>query len=435
MAATIYALSTPPGISAVAIIRISGPDSFRAVGKLCKQKTAFKLDKRKTHLRKIFSHDGKLLDEGFVICFDKGRSVTGEDMAEFQLHGSNIVVNTVLNALSKLSYTRLAEPGEFTKKAMENNKIDLFQAEGLSDLLAAETEAQQEQALTTYSGYMSERIGGWKESVVKMLSIVETVIDFSDDVDTSDFVNSLKGDLKDLEEELIKEKMGFKAAESLRDGFEVAFVGEPNVGKSTILNYLAKRNLAITSEVSGTTRDIIELRFNLEGLPITFLDTAGIRYTEDEIEKVGVNNSIERVNRSDVRVFLTRNNQEINKFGVKHLKTDIVLRPKGDLSGSEPSISGKTGKGFDYLLKSLKKRFENKTREASCITRTRHLEKVLRCLKNIKSIRKKIENKNYEVEIIAEEFRDTLRNFDGLLGFVDTEEILGEIFANFCIGK
>jgi len=435
MPATIYALSTPPGISAVAIIRISGPDSFRVVGRLCKLKNPFKLDKRKTHLRKIFSHDGKLLDEGFVVCFDKGRSFTGEDMAEFQLHGSNIVVNTVLNALSKLSYTRSAEPGEFTKKALENNKIDLFQAEGLSDLLAAETEAQQEQALTTYSGYMSKRIGGWKESVVKMLSIVETVIDFSDDVDTSDFINSLKGDLERLEEELIKERVGFKAAESLRDGFEVAFVGKPNVGKSTILNYLAKRNLAITSKVSGTTRDIIELRFNLEGLPITFLDTAGIRHTEDEIEKVGVNNSIERVNRSDVRVFLTGNNQEIKNFGVKHLKTDIVLRPKGDLSGSEPSISGKTGKGFNYLLKVLKKRFDNKTREASFITRTRHLEKVLCCLKNINSIQEKIENQNYEVEIIAEEFRNILRNFDGLLGLVDTEEVLGEIFANFCIGK
>ena len=438
MSATIFALSTPPGISAVAIIRISGPDSFKAVGRLLGKKKPFKpvvSHIRKVHLRKIFSIEGRLLDRGLVILFEKGRSFTGEDMAELQLHGSHIVVGTVLESLAGLGYARLAKPGEFTKKALENNKITLSEVEGLSDLLVAETEAQQEQALNIYSGSLSEKINGWKERTTKILSVVEASIDFSDEVDSYRLVNSLIHDLEILETELIEEKEGFKLAESIRGGFEVALVGKPNVGKSTLLNGLAKRKLAITSEITGTTRDIIELRYNLDGLPVTFLDTAGIRHTNDKIEKIGVINSIDRVNNSDVRVFLTNDKEEIRSFGVKYLKSDIVLRPKGDLPGSEPSISGKTGKGFEDLLRNLKKIFGDKVRKASTITRTRHLEKIVSSLDHLRTIRVYMEEKNYENEIIAEELRTILRNFDGLLGGVNTEEILGEIFTSFCICK
>tara|TARA_X000000368_G_C23036322_1_gene714734 strand:+ start:877 stop:2193 length:1317 start_codon:yes stop_codon:yes gene_type:complete len=438
MSATIFALSTPPGISAVSIIRISGPDTFRAVGRLLGLKKPCKMvfsQLRKVHLRKIFSIEGRLLDEGLVILFEKGRSFTGEDMAELQLHGSHIVIKTVLESLTSLGYARLAKPGEFTKNALENNRLSISEVEGLSDLLVAETEAQQEQALNIYSGSLSKKINSWKERTTRILSSFEAAIDFSDEVNSYSLVNGVIHDLKILETELVEEKEGFKSAESIRGGFEVALVGKPNVGKSTLLNGLAKRKLAITSEITGTTRDIIELRYNLDGLPVTFLDTAGVRHTDDEVEKIGVSNSIDRVNNSDVRVFLTNDKEEIRSFGVKYVKSDIVLRPKGDLPGSEPSISGKTGKGFEVLLETLKKTFSDKVRKASNITRTRHLEKIISCLDHLKTIRVYMEEKNYEDEIIAEELRTILRNFDGLLGVVNTEEILGEIFNSFCIGK
>ena len=435
MTPTIFAVSTPQGVSAISIIRISGPESFKAADKLFRLDKSVSLEMRKTYLRKVFSKTGRLLDECLVIFFEKGKSFTGENMVELHLHGSHIVVKTVLESLSELNYLKQAEAGEFTKKALENNKLNLFEVEGLSDLLVAETEAQQKQALNTYSGVMSKKIEGWKNIITKMLSLVEASIDFSEEVNNNDIVNSIRPYLKDLQKELNSEKDGFKAAESIRDGFEVAFVGKPNVGKSTILNRLARRNLSITSEISGTTRDIIELRFNLNGIPITFLDTAGIRYTKNKIEKIGVSNTIDRVNNSDIRVFLTENKEEIKSYGVNFLDSDLIIRPKGDIFGSEPSISGKTGKGFDFLLERLKVNFQKKIKQASLISRTRHLEKVVWSLKHLKKIATHMDNDCFEIEIIAEEFRNILRNFDGLLGLVDTEDILGEIFSNFCIGK
>ena len=438
MSATIFALSTPPGISAISIIRISGPDTFKAVGRLLGLQKPFKplnSQFRKAHLKKIFSLEGQLLDQGLVILFERGKSFTGENMAELQLHGSHIVVKTVLEALSRLGYTRLAKAGEFSKKALENNVLSLSEIEGLSDLLVAETEAQQKQALNVYSGLLSEKINFWKKKTTKILSIVEASIDFSDELDSCDLLKNLNHEIKILETDLVKEKEGFKSAESIRGGFEVALVGKPNVGKSTLLNLLAKRNLAITSEISGTTRDIIELRYNMDGLPITFLDTAGVRHTYDKIEKLGVINSINRVNNSDIRIFLVNERDEIKGFGVKRLESDIVLRPKGDLPGSEPSISGKTGKGLDFLLKKLKKIFADKVKKSSSITRTRHLEKVVSSLEHLSTIRVHMGKRDIDPEIISEELRSILKNFDGLLGGVNTEEILGEIFAGFCIGK
>ena len=370
-----------------------------------------------------------------LFFFEANKSFTGERMVELHLHGSPSVIRTVLGTLSKLKYLRAAEAGEFTKQALENNRLNIFEAEGLSDLLFAETEAQQQQALNVYSGLISDRISKWKSLVVKMLSLVETAIDFSDEVEIENVSNLLRIDSQKLENFLVGERDGFKAAESIRDGFEVAFVGSTNVGKSTLINSLARRNVAITSGVSGTTRDIIELKFNLNGLPVTFLDTAGLRFTKDSVEKIGVANSIDRANNSDIRIFLVDDIGEIKSFGVTHKHSDIILRPKGDLPGREPSISGKTGKGLDLLLKALSETLENKASEASSITMLRHLEKVKSSLASIEKLKNQIDSDYPEIEIIAEELRNILRSFDGLLGLVDTEEVLGEIFANFCIGK
>ncbi len=435
MSSTIFALSTVPGISAIAIVRLSGPDSFKAAGVLCGFKQPVISEMRRTYLRKIYSDEGRLLDEGLVVFFDANKSFTGERMVELHLHGSQAVIRTVLVSLSKLEYMRAAEAGEFTKQALENNRLNIFEAEGLSDLLLAETEAQQQQALNIYSGLMSDRISRWKSLVIKMLSLVEAEIDFSDEVEVGNIANLLRTDLKTVENFLVGERDGFKAAEAIRDGFEVAFVGSTNVGKSTLLNNLARRNVAITSGISGTTRDIIELRFNLNGLPVTFLDTAGLRLTKDSVEKIGVANSIDRANRSDIRIFLVDDIEEIKGFGVYRKRSDIILRPKGDLPGKEPSISGRTGKGVESLLNTLTETLEKKTNEASSITKLRHLEKVNSGLKGIGLVKIQIESDSPEVEIIAEELRNILRSFDGLLGLVDTEEVLGEIFSNFCIGK
>ena len=435
MSGTIFALSTVPGISAIAIIRLSGPNSFKAAGVLCDYNQPLISEMRRTHLRKIYSNEGKLLDEALVVFFEANKSFTGEKMVELHLHGSQIVIRTVLDSLSNLPYLRAAEAGEFTKKALENNRLNIFEAEGLSDLLLAETEAQQQQALDIYSGLISERISTWKSLVIKMLSLVETAIDFSDEVEIENITNLLSSDLQSIENFLVYERDGFKAAEAIRGGFEVAFVGGTNVGKSTLLNSLARRNVAITSGISGTTRDIIELRFNLNGLPVTFLDTAGLRLTKDSVEKMGVANSIERANNSDIRIFLVEDIEEIKSFGVLCKNSDIILRPKGDLPGKEPSISGKTGKGVELMLKALSETLGYRAKEASSITTLRHLEKVNASLKSIELVKTQIETDCPEIEIIAEEFRSILRSFDGLLGLVDTEEVLGEIFANFCIGK
>ena len=435
MSATIFALSTAPGISAIAIVRLSGPNSFKAASVLCGSKQLMISEMRRTHLRKIYSDEGKLLDEAVIVFFDANKSFTGERMVEFHLHGSQVVIRTVLSSLSKLEYLRAAEAGEFTKKALENNRLDIFEAEGLSHLLLAETEAQQEQALNVYSGLMSDRVSKWKSLIIKMLSVVETMIDFSDEVEIENIANLLRTDLQSIESLLVDERDGFKAAEAIRDGFEVAFVGRTNVGKSTLLNSLARRNVAITSAVSGTTRDIIELRFNLNGLPVIFLDTAGLRLTKDSVEKIGVANSIARANKCDIRIFLVEDIEEIKSFKVLRKCSDIILRPKGDLPGREPSISGKTGKGVDLLLQTLTATLKNKVNGASSITTLRHLEKVKSSLTSIELVKKQIESDCPEIEIIAEDLRNILRSFDGLLGLVDTEEVLGEIFANFCIGK
>ena len=435
MSATIFALSTVPGISAIAIVRLSGPNSFKAAGFLCGVNQPVISEMRRTYLRKIYSDEGKLLDEALVVFFEANKSFTGERMVELHLHGSQAVIQTVLSSLSKLKYMRAAEAGEFTKQALENNRLNIFEAEGLSDLLIAETEAQQQQALNIYTGIMSDSVSKWKSLVIKMLSLVESAIDFSDEVEIESVANLLKTDLQTIESFLVDERDGFKAAEAIRHGFEVAFVGSTNVGKSTLLNCLARRNVAITSEISGTTRDIIELRFNLNGLPVIFLDMAGLRLTKDNVEKIGIANSIDRANKSDIRIFLVDDIEEIKSFGVLRKHSDIILRPKGDLPGREPSISGKTGKGVDLLLKALTETLKNKANEAGSITTLRHLEKVESSLTSIKVVKNQIESECQEIEIIAEELRNILRSFDGLLGLVDTEEVLGEIFANFCIGK
>ena len=435
MKKTIFALSTPESVSAIAVIRISGPDTLNALGLLCRcNVTCFK-KKRTLYLKKIYSSDNSLLDEALVVSFEENKSFTNEQMAELHIHGSIIVIKTVMETLSKMSFLRQAFPGEFTQRALENNKLNLTQVEGLSDLLQAETEYQQKQALDTYTGKTNKKIIKWKNDVLKTLSLIEANIDFYEDVDDTDIIKKVTKSILCLEKDLIKEKKGFKFSESLRSGFIVSIVGKPNSGKSTLINKLAKRDVAITSRISGTTRDIIELRYNLDGIPIVFLDTAGIRKSKNTIEKIGISNSLKKANKSHLRVILSENIEEVLSLGLKKSSLDIVLRPKGDLKGSEPSISGKTGKGIENLLQQIKEKLYSKKITSTVINRTRHLERVNVCINNINNIKELVSRDIIELELLANELRGIILNIDGLLGLIDTESMLGEIFSNFCIGK
>ena len=435
MKKTIFALSTPESVSAIAIIRISGPDTLNALCMLCRCNVKSFKKKRTLILKKIYSSDNILLDEALVVSFDENKSFTNEQMAELHIHGSIIVIKTVMETLSKLPFLRQAFPGEFTQRALENNKLNLTQVEGLSDLLKAETEYQQKQALDNYTGKTNKKIIKWKNKVLKILSLIEANIDFYEDVDDPDIIKKVTKSILCLEKDLIKEKKGFKFSESLRSGFIVSIVGKPNSGKSTLINKLAKRNVAITSRISGTTRDIIELRYNLDGIPIVFLDTAGIRKSKNKIEKIGISKSLKKANKSDLRVILSENIEEVLSLGLKKSSLDIVLRPKGDLKGSEPSISGKTGKGIENLLQQIKEKLYSKKITSTVINRTRHLERVNVCINNINNIKELVSRDIIELELIANELRGIILNIDGLLGLIDTESMLGEIFSNFCIGK
>ena len=435
MKKTIFALSTPESLSAIAIIRISGPDTLNALGLLCRCNISSFKKKRTLTLKKIYSSDNVLLDEALVVSFEENKSFTNEQMAELHIHGSIIVIKTVMETLSKMPFLRQAFPGEFTQRALENNKLNFTQVEGLSDLLQAETEYQQKQALDTYTGKTNKKIIKWKNEILKTLSLIEANIDFYEDVDDTDLIKKVTKSILSLEKDLITEKKGFKFSESLRSGFIVSIVGKPNSGKSTLINKLAKRNVAITSRISGTTRDIIELRYNLDGIPIVFLDTAGIRKSKNKIEKIGISKSLKKANKSHLRVILSENMEEVLSLGLKKSSLDIVLRPKGDLKGSEPSISGKTGKGVENLLQLIKERLSSKKITSTVINRTRHLERVNVCINYINNLKELISRDVIELELLANELRGIILNIDGLLGLIDTESMLGEIFSNFCIGK
>ena len=435
MKKTIFALSTPESLSAIAIIRISGPDTLNALGLLCRCNISSFKKKRTLTLKKIYSSDNALLDEALVVSFEENKSFTNEQMAELHIHGSIIVIKTVMETLSKMPFLRQAFPGEFTQRALENNKLNFTQVEGLSDLLQAETEYQQKQALDTYTGKTNKKIIKWKNEILKTLSLIEANIDFYEDVDDTDLIKKVTKSILILEKDLITEKKGFKFSESLRSGFIVSIVGKPNSGKSTLINKLAKRNVAITSRISGTTRDIIELRYNLDGIPIVFLDTAGIRKSKNKIEKIGISKSLKKANKSHLRVILSENMEEVLSLGLKKSSLDIVLRPKGDLKGSEPSISGKTGKGVENLLQLIKERLSSKQITSTVINRTRHLERVNVCINYINNLKELISRDVIELELLANELRGIILNIDGLLGLIDTESMLGEIFSNFCIGK
>jgi tRNA modification GTPase len=426
---TIYALATARGRSGLAVVRISGPVAYAAGQALCDRLPAFRV----AGLRRL-SWGGELLDEALVLCFAEGASFTGEPVVELQLHGGPAVVGAVLRALAEQPGLRLAEPGEFTRRALENGVLDLTQVEGLADLIDAETEAQRRQAVRVLSGSVGQRVEGWRRDLIRAGALLEATIDFADEdvpVDVSPEVLAL---IDGLMADLGREAAGVKAAERIRDGFEVAIVGAPNAGKSTLLNQLAGREAAITSEIAGTTRDVIEVRMEIAGLPVTFLDTAGLRDTDDRLERAGIDRALARAEAADLRLFLT---DDASIQGLEPRGDDLVVLGKADTRSSISglAVSGRTGAGVAALMDRIGEILEVRVASAGALIRERHRVAVTGAIAALAEARAEVVRGDSRVELAAEYLRAAVRALDALVGRVDVDDLLGEIFASFCIGK
>lgn len=427
---TIFALATARGKAGIGVIRLSGPRAFSAG-----QKVAGALpDHRKTTLRVLRNADGLALDQALVLAFSAPNSFTGEDVVEFHIHGSPAAANAVLLELSKFEGLRLAEPGEFTRRALENDRLDLAQVEGLSDLLNAETEAQRRQAFRVLSGHLGVLAEQWRTGLIRAAALIEATIDFADEdvpVDVSPEVIAIcDGVLGDLNREIA----GSTVAERVRDGFEVAIIGAPNVGKSTLLNTLSGREAAITSDIAGTTRDVLEIQMDLRGLPVTILDTAGLRDSADTVEKIGVSRAIERARTADIRVFLMDDLDE--DLPVEKQPGDITVLSKADLRQTgEFAISGKTGAGVDALVERICETLEHRAAAVGTATKERHRLAMIRAVESLDRAKALVMRGPADYDIGAEELRNAIRALDSLVGRVDVEQILDEIFASFCLGK
>lgn len=426
---TIFALASAQGKAGVAVIRLSGPHAHVAAVRIA----GGELPPRGMRMRSLRALDGSVLDDGMVLTFQAPASFTGEDVVEFQIHGSTASANAMLRCLSEVDDLRLAEPGEFTRRALENGKLDLAQVEGLADLIDAETEAQRVQAQTILSGALGALAERWRRDLIRAASLLEAVIDFADEEVPTDVTSEVRTLISGVMVDLEREADGVKIAERIRTGFEVAIVGLPNAGKSTLLNALAGREAAITSEYAGTTRDVIEVRMDLAGLPVTLLDTAGLRETDDHVENLGIELARKRADSADLRVFLTDSPDDL---GIPMQDGDIQVLPKSDLrEDSIGGISGKTGQGIDQLISGISRKLSERTAKSGIATRERHRMAMSKALHALKAAQAVLESGPDLYDIAAEELRTAIRALESLVGRIDVETLLDEIFSSFCLGK
>ncbi len=430
---TIYALASARGKAGVAVVRISGPQAHFALSMMADVPKARQASLRKLHWQDV------LLDEALVLVFEEGASFTGEASVELQLHGGQAVVAAVLAALSGIDGLRPAEAGEFTRRALENGCLDLTQVEGLADLIDAETEAQRIQSLRVLSGAIGEKVETWRRDLIRAAALLEATIDFADEDLSVDVMPEVRGLLEGLLTQLKAEAASVKIAERIREGFEVAIVGRPNAGKSTLLNAFAGRKAAITSEIAGTTRDVIEVRMDVDGLAVTFLDTAGLRDTEDVVEALGVDLAIQRAEAADVRIFLMDGVADIP--AVDPQAGDLIVLGKADtveigaVNRYEHHVSGLTGQGVSNLLDKVSQVLLTRSAGAGTMTRERHRLAIGHAVGALEAAMSELQRPFMVVEVAAEELRSASRALEVLLGRIDVETVLGEIFASFCIGK
>ena len=442
---TIYALSTGSGISGLAVIRISGKDTKVAVHKI----TGRNLPKPRTAVIRKFNNinDNQLIDEGILLWFPGPTSYTGEDMAEFHVHGSRAVINEIQNSLSKIPNLRLAEAGEFTKLAFQNGKINLLKAESIADLISSETEIQRQQAIKVMSGKSSDKFNSLRNRLLKILSRVEAKIDFPEDDLPEDILLNIHTEAKSIRQEIKKILNDQKVGERIREGFKISIVGPTNAGKSSLLNYLSKKDAAIVSEIAGTTRDIIEAHLNLDGYPVVISDTAGIRSSKDEIEKKGIKLALKNAENADLNIIVIEpKSTDFTYFlNDKISKKAILVINKMDLGIDEISneikkydpiyISVKEETNLDKLIDLIKQNLKNKfiSSEDIYITRERHRINLEKCFESLKNFEEKKSLEDFDKA--AEDLRLATRYLGIIVGKVDIEEILGSIFDDFCIGK
>jgi tRNA modification GTPase len=424
MSDTIHALATARGRAGLAVVRVSGPQA----GAVCTALCGLVPPARRATLRNI-SWQGEAIDQALVVFFAEGASFTGEAVVEFHIHGGPAVAQALLRALAESGQSRLAQAGEFTRRALDNGVLDLTQVEGLADLIDAETEAQRKQALRVLSGQIGQRVSNWRARLVRAAALIEVTIDFADEDVPVDVTPEVRDLLQGLLVEIEREAAAVAQAERIRDGFEVAILGEPNAGKSTLLNRLAGREAAITSEIAGTTRDVIEVRMDLDGLAVTLLDTAGLRNSDDPVEREGIRRAVDRAEAADLRIFLGP-----DPGLVAPREGDLIVAAKADLGGAPGlAVSGKTGAGIDALLAEISRGLSDKVAGAGIMVRERHR---LALEQGAGAIRVVLAGLGKALpEIAAEELRRAIRALDALVGRVDVDELLGEIFASFCIGK
>ena len=442
---TIYALSTGPGISGVAIIRISGSET-KLVIELLTGKPA--PQPRLATLRKINKIDtSELIDEGIILWFPGPESYKGEDMAEFHIHGSKAVIDTLHNSISKVENCRLAEPGEFTKLAFQNGKINLLKAESIADLISAETEIQRQQAIEIMNGKSADKFNELREKLLKILSNVEAKIDFPDENLPEDILKNIKKISHEVILDIKKILDDQRVGERIREGFKIAIIGPTNAGKSSLLNYLSNRDAAIVSESAGTTRDVIETHLNIDGYPVIISDTAGIRESKNEIEKKGIKLALKKAEDADLKLIVIDAKSLDFKGVLKELMDEnaILVVNKSDLLNADLNleiknfehvlISVKNNLNLENLILKIKNKLKNQfiSSDDILITRERHrhhLEQSLNYLNNFEE-----KNEADDFDKAAEDLRLATRHLGMIVGKVDVEEILGSIFNDFCIGK
>jgi tRNA modification GTPase len=442
---TIYALSSGPGVSGIAVIRISGQETSKAIELLTGKPVP---NPRVATLRKINKiNTSELIDEGIILWFPGPESYTGEDMAEIQVHGSKAVIDALHSSISNIENCRLAEPGEFTKLAFQNGKINLLKAESIADLISSETEIQRQQAIKIMNGKSADQFNFLREKLLKILSHVEAKIDFPDEDLPNDILKEIQKSSDDVLKNIEKILNDQKVGERIREGFKIAILGPTNAGKSSLLNHLSNRDVAIVSEIAGTTRDVIETHLNIDGYPVIVSDTAGIRESKNEIEKKGIKLSLNRAEEADLKlVVVDAKNLDFTDVlkGLLDQNAILVINKSDLLEGDiDPEIkklnhvliSIKENLNIDELILKIKNNLKNKfiTSDDILITRERHRQHLEQSLEHLKNFNKKNEVEDFDKA--AEDLRLATRHLGMIVGKVDVEEILGSIFNDFCIGK
>ena len=430
---TIFSSASSPQKSAIKIIRVSGSETK----KLPKIFSFKPTQPRVASLRKIYDQNNNIIDNALIIFFPGPNTVTGEDIIELHIHGSSVIEKKIYNILSRIKRFRIADRGEFTKRAFLNGILDLTQAEGLNDLINSETENQFKISMSQYEGALSSKIYSWRKEVIWLLSKLEALIDFSDEELPMELEQTFNFKVLKILEDMKNSLKYSRYGERIRNGFIITLVGRPNVGKSSLINYLSDRRASIVTDEAGTTRDIIEVIMDFEGFPVILNDTAGIRKTKSEVEKIGVERALEKAELSDIILILSDNEDfaypELKSTCKKilvHTKSDLKILPNKGIH----NISVKDNIGIDKLTNAIVSHLKSLVpKQDALLTRKRHIEAIKRSIYALNDMQKF--DLNVNPEIASENLRIVAKEIGSMTNIIDVDEILDDIFSSFCIGK